>query len=241
MLFFSAYAAAWKKSIGTFSSILEPTEQHFDATNDRVPDGENIEVNHTVIIESSENIESPVMDSNLDIAIDSVVKNNPNSNTLAADNATMRSAHTDVLLRDRLDGQQMYPATKINDVQSSSNPIAQRELASPILILLVNSLGRGGSTFVADILSTFGGKTFYIFEPLVQLQAARIQITEESSSEVLDYTLSCNFIELKKMGPMHRLMRQHIKRGCTDTNCITKLCRNADLRMAKVYIYISHK
>ena len=221
---------------------ITQTQPYFYDTEDRYSPDESMEVRNNNLFENElaktpTTEESLLMDSYLNITVALDAKEMLFSNTLAADNGTIKSAHSDVLLRDRHDGHEVFPAAIINTAQSSSNLIAQRKLASPKLILLVNSLGRGGSTFVADILSTFGEKTFYIFEPLVQLQAAHIQITEESSSKVLDFTLSCKLNELKKMGPMHRLMRSHIKRGCLSTNCITNLCLNADLRMAKVIMY----
>lgn len=236
----------FEKTINTSGSILNVlmskeyigTEELNSASRDRNQLGINIEAKDHVLIDKILS-ESLLMDDNSGIAIAQVAINIQTTNTLAADTATKIPTYNDMSLQDNLlvDNEQI-PFTKIiNSTQLSSSMTVQEEISSPKLVVLVNSLGRGGSTFVADILKTFGENTFYMFEPLIQLQTANMKINEKSSFKVLDYTLSCKYNELAKLAPIRPLMKHHLGRICSNPNCVRDLCLHADLRLVKVFIY----
>lgn len=63
----------------------------------------------------------------------------------------------------------------------------------PTLVLLINSLGRGGSTFTAEVISTFYSNSFYLFEPLYLLQRSGSSFGEENTIPILKSSFECDF------------------------------------------------
>lgn len=126
---------------------------------------------------------------------------------------------------------------RTNDLTKAGKP-------SPKLVLLINSLGRGGSSWVSLIVSSFTDKTMNLFEPLRILQEVKIPLTEHSTFDVIDDLKNCIFRynHVKYNGNLFRYVMNNCNSGiCRNIRDIRKQCRESHVRLIKVsmlFLYI---
>ena len=105
-------------------------------------------------------------------------------------------------------------------------------------IFLINSLGRGGSTWLAEILSTFDAQPLYFFEPLAILQHTNATINETSIMSVMEDVHTCKFDynqpALNKFFFKDIYFRYCKKQECIQKEALTKRCLESRFHLSKV-------
>lgn len=134
----------------------------------------------------------------------------------------------------------LIPLTTSSDRlgEPTFNEITNTKSTDPLIVLLVNSLGRGGSTWTSQIIETFSENTINIFEPLILLQVAEDPISEKSSVEILNDILQCEFNLNYSHSKAKTVFRQFFK-TCSNGMCNTTQdwrthCEQSTLRLVKV-------
>ncbi|XP_018018720.1 carbohydrate sulfotransferase 1-like [Hyalella azteca] len=108
------------------------------------------------------------------------------------------------------------------------------------LILLVSSLGRGGSSWVGELLSNISEELIYIFEPLkIITDVYESRMTPSMVTEILSIVFSCQFTkafsEYRKVWPENFRKFPDECKGthCFDPNILSERCRKAKTIIAK--------
>jgi hypothetical protein len=130
--------------------------------------------------------------------------------------------------------------TIVNEGHKLSVKIASYS-GSQELILLVSSLGRGGSSWVGELLSNISEELIYIFEPLkIITDVYESRMTPSMVTEILSMVFSCQFTnafsEYRKVWPQNFRKFPDECKGthCFDPNILSERCRKAKTIVAKV-------
>lgn len=119
-------------------------------------------------------------------------------------------------------------------------PTLRREEV-PELIVLMSSLGRGGSSWIGALLASTNDKVMYVFEPLKEADKLyKSSITQSLSDEVMSQVLSCMFSDkLMKLQESYDVFLQFPDEcsppnDCTSLQAIRRRCRMASTIVVKV-------
>lgn len=107
------------------------------------------------------------------------------------------------------------------------------------LILLVSSLGRGGSSWIGELLSNIKDEVMYVYEPMkIVSDKYESRITPAYSNEIMSSVFGCQFS--KDFAMFQQVWPQNFKkypdkceRGCRTPNTISRRCRLAETIVVK--------
>ena len=128
--------------------------------------------------------------------------------------------------------------SKADPKDKTSEPVLPLESKSPAMIIVVDSLGKAGSTTTSKILSSCYLETFSIIEPIKLFEKKELPITTDVSVSLLKDALSCNIGEIyRRFGnDLFETLIDVDHKCSSDSSCLTNKCIAADARLLKVKV-----
>ncbi|KAF2362259.1 Sulfotransferase domain [Trinorchestia longiramus] len=108
------------------------------------------------------------------------------------------------------------------------------------LILLVSSLGRGGSSWLAELLTHISTDTVYVFEPLkIVPDFLKLRSTPDIEADLLSKVFTCQFTDdFSKFNKQWPSIFKYFRHNCSGGNCLgpnelRSQCRAAEAVVSK--------